>query len=486
VVVLVGAVSAAVTATASWVPSLWGDEAATVLSSERSLPSLWMMTRHLDAMHAAYYLLMHFWIGVFGASAFSVRFPSALAVGAGAAGLVVLLGMLGRGTKAAVLAAVMFTALPRIQYVGQEARSFAWDAALVTWTLIAFIAVGQERLPRHAGWTLYGASAAASVLLFPFDASVVLVTGVVVSSPANRPLRMPWAISSASAVLASSPALVLSYLERRQVAYLANSPVTPSQVLVSTWFGNPVFAVVAWTLVVVALGAAVLRSSADGRTSVSGGPPRISQITLLVSWAFLPGAVLLVTQPFFHNYAERYIAFCAPAVGALIAEGVAVLARWRRPAGVAAALSMLAVAIPAAVYQRTPFSESGSDWAQVAGFVHDRARPGDDVLFAQTVSSSKRARNSLRLYPQDYVGLRDVALTRPWYECATTWHDEAMSIGDAVRSGRVSSDTVWIVETRGSGSEGMPELRARGYHVVTRRHFDMDTAYELKRRPPAK
>src|SRR6185312_5693405 len=71
--VSLGLITTVIVAIGSWIPSLWGDEAASVLSAERPLPSLFRMLGHVDAVHGTYYFLLHFWVALFGASPFSVR-----------------------------------------------------------------------------------------------------------------------------------------------------------------------------------------------------------------------------------------------------------------------------------------------------------------------------------------------------------------------------------------------------------------------------
>lgn len=78
---LIGSVATIVTAAGSWIPSLWGDEATSAMSSERSIPSLFRMLGSVDAVHDSYYLFLHFWIGACRSSPFSVRLPAAIAVG---------------------------------------------------------------------------------------------------------------------------------------------------------------------------------------------------------------------------------------------------------------------------------------------------------------------------------------------------------------------------------------------------------------------
>src|ERR1700709_768814 len=80
VAVVLGAAGLVLSAAGSWIPSLWGDEAASVLSAERPLPSLFRMLGNVDAVHGTFYLFLHFWVSVFGASPFAVRFPSAIAI----------------------------------------------------------------------------------------------------------------------------------------------------------------------------------------------------------------------------------------------------------------------------------------------------------------------------------------------------------------------------------------------------------------------
>ena len=108
-----GLVGALVSFLGSWNPSYWGDEAASVLSAERPLATLWPELGRVDAVHGLYYVFLHFWIRVFGASELSTRLPSAIAIGLAAAGVVVLANLLM--TRAiGVVAGIVFAVLPRV------------------------------------------------------------------------------------------------------------------------------------------------------------------------------------------------------------------------------------------------------------------------------------------------------------------------------------------------------------------------------------
>src|SRR6201991_4245674 len=79
---IVGVLAAAVSLVDAGRPSFWYDEAATISASySRSLGQLWQMLNNVDAVHGLYYLLMHGWFQLFGASEFWSRAPSGLAVG---------------------------------------------------------------------------------------------------------------------------------------------------------------------------------------------------------------------------------------------------------------------------------------------------------------------------------------------------------------------------------------------------------------------
>ena len=114
-------------------PSLWFDEGATIsASASRTLPELWRLLGHIDAVHGLYYLLMHGWFTIFPPTEFWSRVPSSLAIGAAAAGVTVFTKQFWpRAT--AVCAGVVFAILPRTTWAGMEARSYAFAAAAACW-----------------------------------------------------------------------------------------------------------------------------------------------------------------------------------------------------------------------------------------------------------------------------------------------------------------------------------------------------------------
>lgn len=55
------------------VPSPWTDELVTMDVAQRSLPQLWALVHHTDAVHGVYYLLVHAVVRIFGVSPLTVR-----------------------------------------------------------------------------------------------------------------------------------------------------------------------------------------------------------------------------------------------------------------------------------------------------------------------------------------------------------------------------------------------------------------------------
>ena len=134
IAVILGILGTAISVTGSWIPSLWGDEAASVMSAQRSIPSLFSMLGNVDAVHGTYYLGLHFWISIFGASPLSVRIPPAIAVGFTVASVVVVVGEL-TSARLALIAGLICCVVPRVTYMGEETRAYAFSAAFAGWSI---------------------------------------------------------------------------------------------------------------------------------------------------------------------------------------------------------------------------------------------------------------------------------------------------------------------------------------------------------------
>jgi mannosyltransferase len=494
--VLAGLAAVVITAIGSWIPSLWGDEAASALSAQRSLPSFLYEITHVDAVHAVYYAGLHVWVALFGASAFSLRFPSVLAGGAMVAGVVVLTRMFARSWRLPLLAGAIAMLLPRLDHADVEARSYAFTAAFAVWIVVVFLAIARGRIELRRGFVVFALLVGAGTAVNLFVGSMVAVTGCLAAlhSPATATaasleakggrrshavgraaLARGWAGASAVGLAAAFPVVLLGGLERGQVAFLAHRAMPPKAWLVSQWFFHPLIAIVGWSLIVIALVVmAVRRSATDRQLGVA-----------VVLWAAIPMAFLIGTIPTLHNYSPRYLTFTGPAAAVLMALGVEAVYRHWRPAGVAMLVVVLGALVPAWVVERGPYAENSSDWSQVGQVIAANAHPGDQVAFDEVVRPSRRPISAYRGYPRDFRGLTAPQIEAPYWQ-RPTWHDELMTISAAAGAGRFTAGTVFAVEADYADeglldTEGVPSLEASGYHVVHRWQLHSDIVYELER-----
>lgn len=480
---IVGVFAALVSLAGSWIPSLWGDEAASVLSATRPLGSLFAMFLHVDAVHGAYYLGLHEWVRLFGSSPFSVRLPSALAIGACAAAVTWLCGRLtggGRGSSVgfAVLAGVVTAILPRLTYAGEEARSYAFSAMLATLLWVVVVEILRRGMPSRRGWAVYAAVLAVGVYVFLYLALLVVAVGLVLAlAPERRRHLRHWAVASAAGLAATAPLLVLAALEHKQIAFLADRDrVSFDMVLVKMWFGEWPFALIAWALILVAVvgwaSALIRRRSA---------PVRLDLETIALAWLMIPSGTLLLVNALIPGYTPRYGTFAAPAAAMLVAAGIrrigGIRFSRRMPGALLAGLALVAVlatAAPVYVEQRTPYAKNQSDWNDIAATMEQHAQPGDAIVFDDSVRPSRRPRLALDTNPAPFAGLRDVLVETPYAE-SDLWNTTTYSIPDAARLGRFAGvSRVWLVEYdagAGPGSWGVAELEALGFQVTE--HIDL-------------
>jgi mannosyltransferase len=471
--IAVGALAAVLAFAGSWIPSLWGDEVTSVMSADRSWASLARMLGHIDAVHGTYYAALHLWVDVFGASPVSVRAPSAIGVGVAAAGLVVLVRALGGTARLALLAGVVVAVLPRMTYAGEEARSYAWTAAVATWTLVAAVHAARSKRGTR-DWVVVGALTTAGAYLFLESLLAVPVVGLAVLLVGGRRRLVPWAATSAVAVVAAAPIIVAGYLQRGQIAFLSDRVTTdPGSLLVGMWFSSAPMAVAAWACIALALTVGIRALVRRERV------PRL--LVLALVWAALPPTVLVAALPVMHAFSARYMTFAAPGAALLVAIGIDAL---RRPGVRAlAVVAVLAAAATAYAPQRTPYAKNGSDWAEVASVVAAGAHPGDQVAFDETTRPSRAPRLSMHGYPSAFRGLGDPGLVTSFRD-ATTWHDTARSVPETVAAGGFTATTVWFVgaDSDPSGSAAsLAALHGAGYREVRAVHLHTDLVVELRR-----
>ena len=455
VTLFLGVSATAVSAAGSWIPSLWGDEAASVLSAQRSLPSLFRMLGSVDAVHGTYYLFLHFWVQAFGASPFSVRFPSAIAVGVAVAGIVVLGSRLAEN-RVGVFAGIVAVFLPRITDMGEEARGYAMSAAGIVWLTILLVQIVSLERPKRRLWLVYCIGLAACGYLFLFSLLIVVAHAVIVLGSRQRAILRPWARATLGSVVLAGAVIGFGIHESGQIAFLANRDNTNIRtLLVTQWFGNDLMALIAWALIITAIAVwafGIYRTHRD-----SGEPSALRDsrarmpalVPLAATWLLGPPAILLAVNSVHAVYSSRYLSFAAPAAALLIGW---LLARVR-PQIVAIPLLALVVAASSISYlaQRTPFAKNNSDWSQIADTIKANSEPGEGILFDEDTRPSRAPRLALRTYPSAFAGLTDVALKAPWYD-TTNWHDSVYpSSAIAARIG--SMKTLWLVEYRLPGTQ---------------------------------
>lgn len=462
----------------SWIPSFWGDEAASVMSASRTWPELWRMLQTVDGVHGAYYAFLHVWTGLFGAGEFAVRLPSAIAAGFLAAGTAVLAGRFG-GPRLALAAGLLAALLPRTAVMAAEARSYAIGTAIAVWLTVLLLALLERRRTWWL-WAAYAVGAAAATYVFLYLALLLVVHGAY-TLIVHRGRTRAWAASAAAAVVLAAPIMLLAAAERNQIGFLAHRDyITAQNVLALQWF-DPVTAWPCGALIVIGAVAAFRARRRE---------PDHARLALLAGvWLVLPTAAILVASATIAPmYTVRYLSFCTPAAAILVALGVRTSARaasrvTRARASVAEAALLtvvLAAFVPNLVVLRGPFAKDGSDWREAAAYLRAHAGPGDAVVYDDRPKDSEEPRLIAAVYPADVAGLRDPALIASYRGRPGLWDETRPNT--ALTAADLGPD-VWAVE-RGPGAAASPDVRhleALGYRIRSEHRIHVTTVLALER-----
>jgi mannosyltransferase len=403
--VLVAVLAVAVSLAGASRPSFWADEAATISAAfSRSLPELWQMLGHIDAVHGLYYLLMHGWSSVFPPTEFWSRVPSGLAVGGAAAGLVVLAKQFSP-RSAALCCGAVFAILPRTTWAGIEARPYALDLMAAVW--LSVLLVHAARRAKVSAWLAYGVVLVVSTLLDVYLVLMILVYACfIVAVRRSRTVVVPFAITSVVAVGVVSPFIMVVIGQAHQISCAPIQRQTVVDVGVEQYFERSVPFTLLAALVIAA--AIVLRLRTPRRPAAS----KRDLLILSVAWMVIPTAAIVVFSAAITSiYTSKYLSFTAPAMALMLGRCiVAVAATPKRAAALVAAFAV--AAIPNYLFaQRGPYAKLGMDYSQVADLITRESAQGDCLLLDDTVTWKFRPTRALMAArPAAYHTLIDVGL----------------------------------------------------------------------------
>jgi len=373
--------------------ALWLDEALTVNISRLPLPRLFDALRH-DGSPPAYYLLLHYWMGIFGTGTRAVRaLPAVLSV----LTLPVAwrLGNAVGGRRIGAVLVVVLACNPFALRYGTENRMYALVMLLAAATLLAVVRALQHPSLRRlvalgllSGmlllshyWALYFVAALGVALALAAWRGRVRSTArtTLVALCAGGLLFVPWV-----------PSFVF------QALHTGTPWATPIDTSLFLWtvgefagwerrLGAVLFAAYCVVLVLL-LVAVVLRLFRRGRrvADVVGWRRPVAGARFVLPTA----AVFVITLAFAlagglvarSAFAFRYASVVLPALVLLVALGIAAVDRTRLGKTAGAAV-LAAVAVLGTVVGTEQVNAQRTQAIQVAAAIAGGARPGDVVAY---------------------------------------------------------------------------------------------------------
>ncbi|ANP56257.1 mannosyltransferase [Streptomyces griseochromogenes] len=438
--------------------SVWRDEAATWQVAERSVPEIWHMLSHVDAVHGLYYLLMHGLFEAFGPSTTTLRLPSVLAM-AVAAACVTVIGDRLAGPRAGLGAGLALGLLPAAQFYLQEGRPYALVAAGAAISTLLLVTLLEDRC--HAlRWAAYGGTVLLcgllnwlSLMILPAHAATLVWTR------AGRGPWTRWAVASAAATTGVLPLILFSRGQSDQVSWIP--PLTWHMMI-----GPAVL------LAIGGLGALLDRPPAGHLSTAAVGLPLLAvpQLTLIG---------LSLVQPLF---LDRYVLFSMLGLALLIGTALGTLvrvaaprfpraSRWILPVVAATALVAL---LPQTLAKRSPASRV-DDVLSVAADVQRLKQTGDAVLFVPAAR-----RDTALVSPADFTGLRDIALRDSPEDSGTLKGVEAGP--DRIRAAMLAERRILLVTDAVEVARPVSAQRDRVKASVLKEYFTAVTDEQVRGR----
>ena len=419
---------AAIAAAAMIGLGLWGlardsamgnDEVATRWAASLSLGQLAHLLRNIDAVHGAYYLLMHVWFAV-GSSPPALRVPSVIAMAAAVA-LVAIIGRQLTGSGwAGLFAGLVTVTTPAISYYAQTARSYALVFACVTASTVILVKALRSEAAGSAApgsgarpwWLAYGLLIMVSGYLN--ELALLVLTAHAVTVLLARPgwaAARRWAVAAVVGAVLVIPVVVVSSREASAVTWIARPDRASLTLQFHDYFGNrPEISAALIICIVIALLPPLRRGGAAPAWWRGGISVQSVAAPLLILPAALLIAESLVARPF---YVDRYVLYGEAGAALLAGAGAYRIGQWLRaglrwPAlvavpGVILVVCALVFQLGAQRFERTPASRM-FDFGGSSRFVGEHARAGDGVLYFGAFY-----RKASLGYPADFRNVSDFA-----------------------------------------------------------------------------
>lgn len=370
--------------------SLWLDEAASVSFASGGVLFILQSTFYKEPNPPLYYILLHFWMNIFGSSELAVRSLSALA-GTAAVPLLYAVGRRLFTPTAGLCAAFALAINPFHVWLSQEARGFALLVLCGLAALYALIRAVES--DRRAWWIAYAAAAFAMLYQHLYGllwlGALVAIALLLGRSPgtlargATRPpavvarRNLPWRLAVASAVpLALYVPWLLTLVNqfgepqwRTQVGGLEMLKGTLKTLSVgeeaTQEYGG------SWWLLWAALGGLAFLLPLRFRK-------HLASVGAVAVWLAVPLLAIYAVSAISPIYAPRYLIILAPALCLAVGFTLAMLGRalWPVALALAALLAWSATPVLNATYSLT----IKEDFRGAAAYLREMASPEDAIV----------------------------------------------------------------------------------------------------------